>query len=119
MRRKDELGRRGEEAAARYLTAAGYRILDRNWRCSEGELDIVARDGGELVICEVKTRTTETYGTPFEAVGRAKLTRLRRLAHAWLAAHGTGRMPFRIDVLGLVRDGPDRFTVDHVRGCSG
>lgn len=119
MRRKDELGRRGEEAAARFLTAAGYRILDRNWRCREGELDIVALDGRELVICEVKTRTSETYGTPAEAVSAAKLTRLRRLAHAWLTARGAARMPFRIDVLGLVRDGPDGFSVDHMRGCSG
>lgn len=117
MRPKDALGQRGEEAAARYLIAAGYDILDRNWRCRSGELDIVARDGAELVICEVKTRTSVAFGTPVEAVDRAKLARLRRLAQAWLSERGIARNGFRVDILGLVTDGPDRFSIDHLRGC--
>lgn len=118
MRHKDALGRRGEEAAVRYLRTAGWEILDRNWRCREGELDIVARDGCDLVVCEVKTRTSATFGTPVEAVGPAKLSRLRRLGQAWLAERGIVRAACRIDLLGLTARGPDRFSVDHMRGCA-
>ena len=64
MRAKDVLGRRGEELAAGYLEAQGMRIVDRNWRCSEGEIDIVALDGDALVIAEVKTRKSLAYGHP-------------------------------------------------------
>lgn len=117
QRARHDLGRRGEEAAARYLAAAGWLILDRNWRCREGELDIVARDGSELVFCEVKTRTSETFGAPVEAVDPAKLARLGRLARAWLSARGLGAASYRIDVLGLLSTGSGRFLVDHMRGC--
>jgi putative endonuclease len=116
MRAKDILGRRGEEAAARHLIGLGWRILDRNWRCAEGELDIVAHDGAEIVVCEVKTRSSTDYGTPAEAVTPAKAARLRRLAVRWLIAHAIGGTAVRIDVIGLVADGPSRFTVDHLRG---
>lgn len=116
MHAKDALGRRGEDAAAAHLARQGWVIIDRNWRCAEGELDIVARDGAELVVCEVKTRSTTDYGTPVEAVTPAKAARLRRLAIRWLAAHGVDHAAVRVDVLGLVIDGPGRFTVDHLRG---
>src|SRR4051812_30708434 len=116
MRAKDILGRRGEQAAADHLTELGWQILDRNWRCGEGELDIVARDGTELVVCEVKTRSSVGFGTPAEAVTPAKAARLRRLACHWLSAHGVRHATVRIDVIGLVADGPGRFTVDHLKG---
>ena len=116
MRAKDVLGRLGEQAAARHLTELGWQILDRNWRCPEGELDIVARDGTELVVCEVKTRSGVGYGAPAEAITAAKAARLRRLAARWLAVHGLGHAAARIDVLGLVADGGGRFTVDHMKG---
>lgn len=116
MRAKDVLGRLGEQAAARHLTELGWQILDRNWRCPEGELDIVARDGAELVVCEVKTRSGVRYGAPVEAVTAAKAARLRRLAHRWLAANGVRYAGARIDVIGLVADGTGRFTVDHMKG---
>ena len=64
MRAKDAVGRYGEDVAARHLTEAGLVVLERNWRCREGEIDIVARDGDVLVVCEVKTRRSTTYGTP-------------------------------------------------------
>lgn len=116
MRAKDALGRCGEEAAARHLRDLGWRIIDRNWRCTEGELDIVAHDGNEFVVCEVKTRSSTAYGTPVEAVTPAKATRLRRLAACWLADHRGGGATVRIDVIGLVVDGPSRFIVDHLKG---
>jgi putative endonuclease len=116
MRAKDVLGREGEQAAADYLTERGFRILDRNWRCADGEIDIVAVERHSLVVCEVKTRSGTRYGTPLEAVGRAKRSRLRRLAVLWLNAHGVRFDQIRIDVLGLLYEGSGGFTIEHVRG---
>jgi putative endonuclease len=113
---KDALGRRGEQLAAQYLERAGFRILDRNWRCAEGEIDIVAAERRVLVVCEVKTRSGVGYGSPLDAITRAKRIRLRRLAIRWLVAHGVLFDEVRIDVIGLLRDRSGQFTVEHVRG---
>jgi putative endonuclease len=113
---KDILGRQGEQAAADYLERAGLRVLDRNWRCAEGEIDIVAAERGVLVICEVKTRSGTRFGSPLEAITRSKRTRLRRLAIRWLVAHGVLFDEVRIDVIGLLRDQAGHFLVEHVRG---
>jgi putative endonuclease len=78
------LGARGEEAVASWYEARGYEVLNRNWRCREGELDLVVRDGRKFVFCEVKTRTTDAFGAPVEAVNRTKQMRVRRLAARWL-----------------------------------
>ncbi|WP_291043929.1 YraN family protein [Herbiconiux sp.] len=103
MKAKDELGRRGEGIAVDYLTESGFDILARNWRCAVGEIDIVARDGPELVIIEVKTRSSVAYGHPFEAITPAKLKRLHLLAAAWAAEHPEFRaVRRRIDVVGIV-----------------
>ncbi|MDQ0820570.1 putative endonuclease [Arthrobacter sp. V4I6] len=116
MRAKDLLGRRGEELAAEYLEAQGMRIVDRNWRCPEGEIDIVALDGDALVIAEVKTRRSVAYGHPFEAVGVDKLARLHRLASAWCRDHEL-RMPLRrIDVVAVLDDGIGNPAVEHLKG---
>jgi putative endonuclease len=116
MQPKDVLGRRGEDAAAAFLEAAGLRILGRNWRCGDGELDIVAAERRTLVVCEVKTRSGTGYGTPLEAVTRAKRARLRRLAVRWICAHDLRFDAIRIDVVGLTRDRAGGFTIEHVRG---
>ena len=116
MRAKDVLGKAGEQAAARYLQSAGLRVLDRNWRCADGEIDIVAVERHVLVVCEVKTRTGQRYGSPLEAVGRAKRARLRRLAVQWINAHGVRFDQVRIDVVGLVQSGTGGFTIEHIRG---
>lgn len=79
------LGRYGEEVAARRLAHEGLHILERNWRCAEGELDIVALDGDTLAICEVKTRSEHAFQQPTEGIDRPKADRLRRLAERWLA----------------------------------
>jgi putative endonuclease len=113
---KDELGRRGEQAAVEYLERAGLRILDRNWRCAEGEIDIVAAERQVLVICEVKTRSGTRYGSPLEAITRSKRARLRRLAIRWLVAHGVLFDEVRIDAIGLIVDESGHYQIEHVRG---
>ena len=116
MRAKDILGRSGEQAAADYLEAQGLRILDRNWRCDLGEIDIVAVDRHVFVVCEVKTRSGFRYGTPLEAVTKTKLRRLRRLAVMWLNAHGVRFDQVRIDVVGIICEGTGGFTIEHIKG---
>ena len=81
------VGAYGERLAARYLVESGMQILDRNWRCDQGEIDIVAMDDTCLVIVEVKTRRSLAFGSPVEAVTAVKAARLRRLAGCWMADH--------------------------------
>jgi putative endonuclease len=115
--RRDELGRRGEDLAAEFLTAQGLVVLSRNWRCRGGELDLVATDRTRLVVCEVKTRAGLGYGDPAEAVTAAKAARIRRLAAAWLTAHRVRWCEIRFDVVAVVcpPDGP--ATVEHLQGA--
>ncbi|MEO5875288.1 MAG: YraN family protein [Streptosporangiaceae bacterium] len=115
MNANQELGQRGESAAVRYLTGLGWTVLARNWRCRAGELDIVAHDGRQHVVCEVKTRRSTAFGTPAEAITRSKADRLRRLSRRWAAEHGVRAEGIRIDLIGLVGGGPAGFTVDHLR----
>jgi putative endonuclease len=91
-------------------------VLDRNWRCDLGELDLVLRDGGAVVFCEVKTRADARFGTPVEQVSHAKAARLRRLAARWLSEHDVRAEHVRIDLVGVLLDraGDDRFT--HLKG---
>jgi putative endonuclease len=113
----NDLGARGERIAAAYLTDEGLRVLDRNWRCRQGELDIVARDGDALVFCEVKTRRGLGFGHPVEAVTDRKQRRLRALAVRWLSTHDEHAPDLRFDVVGvLVRSGRPAL-VTHVRGA--
>jgi putative endonuclease len=117
MRVKDALGEFGEGLAAEYLLAQGMTILDRRWRCPIGELDLVATDAGCLVVCEVKTRRSTVTGAPVAAVTTAKLTRLRRLAAAWLEGHSQPFDEVRIDVIGVLVPRCGRGPVlDHLRG---
>lgn len=116
MNPKDVLGRQGEQLAAEYLQRAGLRILDRNWRCAEGEIDIVAADHRVLVVCEVKTRSGTRYGTPLEAITRQKRMRLRRLAVRWVVAHGLLFDEVRVDIVGVLRSASGEFSLEHVRG---
>jgi putative endonuclease len=113
---KDELGRIGEQLAVEYLERSGLRVLDRNWRSADGEIDIVAAERQVLVVCEVKTRSGTRFGTPLEAITRTKHARLRRLAAQWLVAHGVLFDEVRIDVIGLLRDRSGEFQIEHVRG---
>jgi len=115
MAAKDELGRRGEGLAAQFLTDAGYVIVERNWRCSQGEIDIVALDGAELVFVEVKTRTSVAFGHPFEAITAPKMARLRRLAGAWCEVHPGRYRSIRIDAIGILAGRGVEPTIEHLR----
>lgn len=110
------VGAEGEDFAVRFLTKQGMRLLDRNWRCREGEIDLVLRDGDVIVICEVKTRRSLAFGHPVEAVTRAKLARLRRLAGRWLAEHRVDSSGVRLDVVALHLLPDETYQVQHVRG---
>jgi putative endonuclease len=109
MAYRQRLGARGEQLTADWYHARGYRVVARNWRCAEGELDLVALGHGDLVFCEVKTRSSDRFGLPAEAVTAAKQRRLRGLAARFLAEEGDG-----------LRDGGRRpgirFDVAAVRG---
>lgn len=114
MRVKDAVGRFGEQVAARHLEAAGLQIIDRNWRCREGELDIVAVDGRDLVVVEVKTRSSTAFGVPAQAVNPIKARRIRALTLRWLAAHpDTVWYAIRFDVIAVIR-GRDGVRVEHL-----
>jgi putative endonuclease len=115
MAAKDVLGRRGERLAEQFLTGAGLVILDRNWRCPQGEIDLVAREGDELVFVEVKTRTSTAFGHPLEAITALKLARLRRLAAAWCAEHGTRARGFRLDAVAVVAPPTGEPVIEHLR----
>jgi putative endonuclease len=114
------LGRYGEDLAARLLVGSGMRLLARNWRCGRaGEIDIVARDGDTVVVCEVKTRRAGCYEHPMAAVTPAKARRLRRLADCWLERHG-GPPPggVRIDLVGVMLPRRGAAVVEHARGVA-
>lgn len=121
MRVKDAVGRFGEDLAANHLEAAGLVVLDRNWRCPDGELDIVATDAGVLVFVEVKTRSRLGFGDPSEAVNAAKQARLRRLALRWLDEHRDGGGQYwpqvRFDVVAIVRLAPGGPALRHIKGA--
>jgi putative endonuclease len=96
------VGRTGEHLAARYLVKRGLSILSRNWRCPEGELDLVATDGHTLYFCEIKTRTSTHHGHPAEAVTDPKAHRIRRLARRWQHSYDAGRCPTRFDIVSIL-----------------
>jgi len=114
---RTELGALGEQVAADHLTARGMRILQRNWRCRYGELDLIAEDvDSTVVFIEVKTRTGEAFGGLAEAVSPQKVRRLRRLAGLWLIQQSRSWTSVRIDVIGVrvgLRKTPQ---VNHLQG---
>lgn len=110
------LGAYGERVASRHLADQGMVVLDRNWRCDEGELDLVLRDGPALVACEVKTRTSLEHGTPHEAIDDAKLERLRRIALRWVEEHDVHPPETRVDLVAVLRPLKGAALVEHVRG---
>lgn len=116
MSHNAELGRLGEDLAAAHLEARGFRLIERNWRCRHGEIDVVAAHRACTVFIEVKTRAGEHFGHPFEAITPVKLARLRRLAAMWCEAKGAIAGPPRIDAVAvLVRPG-ESAVIEHLEG---
>jgi putative endonuclease len=111
-----ELGRRGEALAAVHLEGLGHRILDRNWRCELGELDLVTAVGDQVVAVEVKTRSSLSAGHPFEAISAVKLQRLQRLGARWCADHGVRIGRLRVDIVGIVLSNPAAPMIEHLEG---
>ena len=116
MSHNAELGRRGEQLAVEHLEARGMQVLDRNWRCRIGEIDIVARDGRDTVFVEVKTRTSGDYGHPFEAITPLKLARMRRLAIAWCEATDAAVSRIRIDAVAVLAPTEAPALIEHLEG---
>ncbi|MFJ6570910.1 YraN family protein [Streptomyces sp. NPDC091292] len=120
MNARGALGKYGEELAARRLTEAGMTVLERNWRSGRtGEIDIVAREGDTLVVCEVKTRRERSFQHPMAALTPVKAERLRGLAERWVQEHG-GAPPggVRIDLVGILVPRRGAPEVEHVRGAA-
>jgi putative endonuclease len=112
------LGAAGEEAVARWYAAAGYDVIDRNWRCRAGEIDLVLVRDRVLVFCEVKTRRTTAFGVPAEAVTITKQRRLRTLAMRWLDAHPRDRTgTLRFDVASVLATGDGPPMIDVIEGA--
>ncbi len=115
---RSETARRGEDAAAAFLERVGMQVECRNWRSSAGEIDIVAREGDELVFIEVKTRRSERAGTAEEAVSPAKQRRIVRLAQAYITSAGgdhTGAIRFDVVAIRVIAD--DRALLRHYRAA--
>jgi putative endonuclease len=124
---RGEVGRRGEELAARRLERLGYEVIERNYRTRAGEIDLIAVRGGTLVFCEVKTLVRRTGGSgngpafPLEAVGRAKQVQVRRLARGWLADRDGGPRRYtelRFDAIGVLVDAAgEPLRLEHVEAA--
>ena len=117
MHTKDQLGLDGEDYAARYLVGAGFTIVHRNWRCDEGEIDILAAEAGELVVVEVKTRSGTTYGAPYEAVDWRKAAKLRGLGARWLRENQWRGRGVRFDVISILMPKHGRTELQHIRSA--
>lgn len=117
MDTRTTLGRQGEDIATEHLRGLGFQILDRNWRCRAGELDIVAKRGRGFVFVEVKTRRSSRFGHPLEAITPEKALRLRALAREWMRDHGASG-PIRIDAVGIRLSSHDGIRLDHVEGIA-
>jgi putative endonuclease len=114
MDARHSLGRLGEAEAARLYEQMGCTVLERNFRCSIGEIDLIVREGRSLVFCEVKTRRTSRWGEPSEAVAGPKQARLRRLAAQWLNERRPGRCEIRFDVVSVIVGPLGVERIDHL-----
>jgi putative endonuclease len=114
MNIRQSLGRYGEDRAAGYLQDRGYEIIDRNWRCSAGEIDLVANEKGRIVFVEVKTRNGSGYGHPFEAITAKKVARMRRLAAQWCESRQVSGIKVRLDAISVLISG-GRVSIEHLK----
>lgn len=115
--RNQSLGKLGEELAAAFLQRKGYRILERNYRCRCGEVDVVAKDGKSIVFVEVKTRRSQCCGDPQQSVTLFKQSQISRAAQTWLAANNLQDASARFDVVAISLDESDRPRIDHIENA--
>ncbi len=116
---RQETGRAGEDVAAEYLRSLGWLVLDRNWRCAAGELDIVAKQPGladTVVFCEVKSRRGTSFGPPLEAITATKMAKLRELALLWLRDRRASAAHLRFDGIGVLFTPGRQPQLEHRRG---
>ena len=111
--RNKELGRYGEECATHYLEKLGYDVIERNWTCPAGEVDIIARQGDAIVFVEVKTRSSLSRGFPEEAVTPEKRSRYERIAAYYLKEYDETELAVRFDVIGVLVLGPAKAMIKH------
>jgi putative endonuclease len=114
---RQAVGAYGERLVSRHLEAQGLVVLARNWRCAEGEIDLILADGQDVVFCEVKTRRNSVFGVPAEAVGPAKVRRLRRLAARWLTESRMRPREVRFDVASVLLQRRGAALIEHVRAA--
>lgn len=114
MAQKQILGKYGEDLAAQYLTDRGYKIVDRNWRCSLGEIDLVAFYHGRFIFVEVKTRNGTAFGHPFEAITPIKVSRMRKLVAQWCSSNQKAGVNVRLDAIAVLVTG-GRVAIEHLK----
>ncbi|HAU31412.1 MAG: hypothetical protein XD78_0469 [Desulfotomaculum sp. 46_296] len=115
---KQALGRRGEDEAASYLKKQGYILLQRNYRCLLGEIDIIAKEGRTLVFIEVRARSSDRFGMPQESVNRSKILKIYKVAQYYLKAVQKEEEPVRFDMLALLFDIEDQLVqLEHIKGA--
>jgi putative endonuclease len=114
---RQAVGAYGEQLAAQHLQAQGLVVLDRNWRCADGEVDLVLRDGDNIVFCEVKTRRTDLFGPPSASVTYRKVRKLRQLALRWLDETGLHSHEIRFDVVEVLVPAEGAEQVTHIRSA--
>lgn len=114
---RQAVGAYGERVAARHLRDLGLVVLDRNWRCPDGEVDLILRDGDDIVFCEVKTRRGDGFGTPAQAVTHDKVRRLRALALRWLDEAGIHPREIRFDIVEVTPRRSGGPLVTHIRAA--
>lgn len=114
---RKSLGRAGEALAAAFLSARGLTIVERNFRCKIGEIDLIAREGRTLVFVEVKTRRGRAFGLPQEAVGREKQEKIRQVASFYLAVHGRRETACRFDVVAITEPLPGQAEIEWIKNA--
>lgn len=118
LNQKQKLGRRGEDEAVSYLKKKGYIIIQRNYRCSLGEIDIIAKEGKTLVFIEVRSRSSDRFGMPQESVNRSKMLKIYKVAQYYLKAVQKEEEPVRFDVLALLFDIENQLMrLEHIKGA--
>lgn len=115
MYQRHILGKTGEDVATQYLVQKGYKIVERNFYCRQGEIDIIAKDKKEMVFIEVKTRTNQTYGRPIDAITTYKQKHLIKSVEYYIFKHKLENTPVRIDAIEVYEKGENKYYVNHIK----